>query len=110
MNKKNSRRFERERKTINAMIKIYCRKLHKTKVLCKTCNELSEYALKRLDYCPFITFKPTCLKCPVHCYNSEMRERVREVMRFSGPRMPLRHPYLTIMHYIDSSNSHKAKK
>jgi hypothetical protein len=30
-----------------------------------------------------------------------MRDRVKEVMRFSGPRMLLRHPILAIRHLLD---------
>ena len=30
-----------------------------------------------------------------------MKEEVRKVMRYSGPRMMLRHPLLTIFHLID---------
>jgi len=30
-----------------------------------------------------------------------MREKVREVMRYSGPRMILRHPWLALMHVVD---------
>jgi len=37
----------------------------------------------------------------VHCYNAEMRERVRVMMRWSGPRMLLRHPVIAILHMID---------
>jgi hypothetical protein len=30
-----------------------------------------------------------------------MRERVREVMRYAGPRMLLHHPWLAICHLVD---------
>jgi hypothetical protein len=30
-----------------------------------------------------------------------MRERIREVMRYSGPRMLLSHPLMAIRHLID---------
>ena len=55
----------------------------------------------RLDKCPFLEGKTTCANCPVHCYKSDMREKVREVMRYSGPRMTLRHPILAVFHLID---------
>ena len=38
--------------------------------------------------------KPTCANCKVHCYSEAMRERVRDVMRYAGPRMLWRHPVL----------------
>jgi hypothetical protein len=38
-----------------------------------------------------------------------MRERIREVMRYAGPRMPLRHPILSIFHFIDGKRPAPAK-
>lgn len=96
------RRVAREWKTIQAMIRIYCRSLHGNRAaLCVECEELRLYAERRLEKCPFADEKPTCVKCPVHCYEAAMRERVRQVMRYSGPRMLLRHPILAIRHLRD---------
>ena len=95
-------RISRERRTIEAMIRLYCRDIHKTKSgLCPECRELAGYANEKLDYCPFQEDKPICNRCPVHCYSSEMRKRVKEVMRYAGPRMIRRHPVLAIRHIID---------
>jgi hypothetical protein len=69
--------------------------------LCTDCVELRQYAFARLEKCRYQDDKPTCAKCPVHCYRPEMREKVRVVMRYSGPRMMLRHPVLAIAHIID---------
>jgi len=41
-----------------------------------------------------------CNLCQVHCYSEAMRARVREVMRYAGPRMPLRHPWLALRHLL----------
>lgn len=60
--------------------------------LCGECRELLEYSLARLDHCKFGNAKTKCHKCPVHCYRPDMREKIRTVMRFSGPRMLLYHP------------------
>ena len=99
--KTESRRIKLEQKTINKMINIYCRRVHKSSgKLCEECNRLNEYALERLHYCPFQEDKPVCSECTIHCYKSDMREKVREVMRYSGPRMIYKHPYLAIMHLI----------
>jgi len=95
-----SKRIKRERKTIEVMIGLYCRKYHK-KHLCDDCRELRQYALARLLNCPFENDKPVCVNCKVHCYKPDMRERIRNVMRFSGPRMLLLHPYLAVMHLFD---------
>ncbi len=85
------------------MIKLYCRVRHGTAWgFCGECGPLLEYAQKRLDKCPFQEGKPVCSHCAVHCYQAEMREKIREVMRFSGPRLIWRHPWLSIMHLIDT--------
>ncbi len=60
------------------------------------------YAEKRLALCPFGADKPTCGKCTVHCYKPALRERVRRIMRFSGPRMLWHHPLMAICHLLDS--------
>lgn len=88
-----------EFKTVSAMIEIYCRHHHgMIKGLCPECCELKEYAETKLDRCVFGQEKPTCNTCPVHCYKPEPKERMRAVMRFSGPRMLLKHPLLAIRH------------
>ena len=101
-NIKENRRIRRERITVEKMIKLYCIKNHFTeKDLCDECRELRDYARERLAKCPFKEDKPVCTNCKVHCYKPEMRERVREVMRFSGPRMIFRHPYLAVRHLFN---------
>jgi len=95
-------RLEREKATIKAMIGIYCTDVHRRQhILCMDCSRLYEYAVQRLDKCPFGDTKPTCVNCLVHCYQPAMRERVKFVMRYAGPRMLLRHPILAIFHLID---------
>jgi predicted amidophosphoribosyltransferase len=97
-------RIKRERRTVAAMIALYCRDHHRSEdALCSECSELLAYADERLDRCPFGERKTTCAKCPVHCYRPAMREKIRAVMRYAGPRMLLRHPLLAIRHLIDSS-------
>lgn len=96
-----SRRLSREYKTIEAMVRIFCNDRHQGGGrLCESCEELRAYAHYRLEKCPFGSEKPTCVNCKVHCYQAAMRERVREVMRYSGPKMVLRHPYLALMHIL----------
>lgn len=97
-----NRRMARESRTIETMIGMYCRGQHGDKrVLCKDCQDLLEYARQRLSKCPFQDNKPTCAKCSVHCYNPEMRESVRMVMRYAGPRMSYRHPVQALLHFLD---------
>ena len=94
---KNSR-IEEEKKVVEQMIRLYCHKKEGNGELCQNCHELLDYAHSRLDRCRYGEEKPTCKKCPVHCYRPEMKERVRAVMRWSGPRMMLYHPVAAIKH------------
>ena len=99
------RRFSRrarEAKTLDAMIRMHCMHHHGSGPLCTECEALSGYARRRLERCVFGDAKPTCANCVVHCYRGDMRERVREVMRWAGPRMLLRHPVLAVWHLADS--------
>jgi hypothetical protein len=103
-------RLVRELKTVRAMIRIYCKAHHRSSDLCEHCAELLEYAERRLSNCPFQEQKPTCGKCTVHCYKPEMRKKIIEVMRFSGPRMMLHHPILAIAHLSDEKRSVKPEE
>src|SRR5512145_1955163 len=95
-------RLRRERKTIQAMIKLYCHDQHGSQdALCESCTALDVYAMSRLDRCPYTPNKPTCVNCPTHCYKPDMREQIRVVMRYAGPRMLTKHPALAILHLID---------
>jgi predicted amidophosphoribosyltransferase len=95
-------RMAREEKTFLAMVNIYCSLKHGTSdLLCSSCEELMEYAMNHLANCPFQENKTTCAKCPVHCYKPVIRDKVRDIMRFSGPRMIYRHPVLALLHFAD---------
>ena len=92
----------RERVTYQAMLDLYCHDNHGTQTaLCDDCSNLLAYAMQRLDKCPYQEGKTTCANCPIHCYQEEKRERTREVMRYAGPRMLLKHPYLALAHLVD---------
>ena len=93
---------QREKKVVSLMITLYCRKNHGGESLCPECAALRDYAMLRSDKCPFMETKTFCSNCRVHCYKKEMREKIREDMRFSGPRMILYHPVLAIRHVIES--------
>ena len=69
--------------------------------LCPQCQALLDYAHKRLEHCKFGEDKPSCTRCPVHCYKPAMREQIRQVMRYSGPRMLLHDPIMAIRHLWD---------
>jgi len=99
----NTRHLGRERLTIEKMVGIYCADHHRQvgRTLCAGCREFLDYAARRLDKCPYGDDKPTCSNCPVHCYKPTQREQARQIMRYAGPRMLLRHPWLAITHQLD---------
>ena len=93
---------EREKELVSQMIALYCRRKHGGKALCPDCAALDSYARQRSDKCPFMETKTFCSNCRVHCYRPEMRERIRAVMRFSGPRMIFHHPVIALRHVIET--------
>lgn len=96
--------MEKEKKTLRTMIELYCRKNHNSRELCDDCDELNSYAIEKLEACPHGSEKTACSKCLTHCYKPEMRERIRVVMRFSGPRMILNHPVMAVEHLLKSTD------
>ncbi len=121
-------RLKREIQTLTVMITLYCQRHHgggkNGKDHCPECEPLLNYALARIDHCPYCRQKvkrgaenlpsgegndhpgdyqdkPPCNLCPIHCYRPEMRERIRQVMRWAGPRMIWRHPLLAWFHLRD---------
>lgn len=93
-------RIDEEKRVVELMIRLYCRKKEGNAELCRDCSELLEYARQRLSRCRFGVGKPTCRKCPVHCYRPDRREQVRAIMRWAGPRMPLFHPVAALRHLL----------
>jgi len=95
-------KIEKENNVVSKMIGLYCEKKHGSEHgnLCEDCANLKEYSHHRLDYCRYGEDKPSCRKCETHCYNPEMRNRIRLVMRFSGPRLALRAPVDWIRHHL----------
>lgn len=93
---------------ISLMIRLYCHSKHKTRhALCCDCAALEEYARLRSDKCPFMETKTFCSNCKVHCYKPDMKEKIRQVMRFSGPRMLLYHPVAAVRHVMAEKSEKK---
>ena len=93
-----------EKLLVSEMIALYCRKQHDTPkgTLCPECRQLHDYALARIEKCPFMETKTFCSACKVHCYKPEMRQQMRAVMRYAGPRMLLSHPALVLRHMAET--------
>ncbi len=79
-----------------------------TPVVCAECAELLSYAEQRRALCPKDP-KPFCSACDTHCYKPAMRELMRDVMRYAGPRSIL-HGYAIqgFRHLIESRKARKA--
>lgn len=55
-------------------------------LLCDECRRLLLHAVSKRAICPYDP-KPSCKKCDTHCYAPGYREKIREVMRYSGMRL-----------------------
>jgi hypothetical protein len=98
-------RLHREFVTMQRMVEIYCADHHVAGggMLCPDCDQFLTYAEKRLEKCPYGPSKPTCARCPVHCYKPEPRALASRVMKYSGPRMAWKHPWLSLVHFLDKA-------
>jgi len=110
-------RIEIEKETITQMIVIYCKGHHKEEwkkkkrelqmnensyrkncCLCEQCFELHEYSMERLANCKFANEKKFCSQCTIKCYHPKYKDKIKEVMKYSGPRILSHHPVLVIKH------------
>jgi len=98
-------RLRREYRTMECMVEIWCADHHddgaRQGATCEDCRAFLSYAERRLEKCPYGEAKPTCAKCPIHCYKRAQREHARVIMAYAGPRMTYRHPWLALMHLVD---------
>lgn len=101
-----------EKKIVAQMVTIYChgKRHERTGTLCEDCQKLLEYANTRIEHCPFMESKTFCAHCKVHCYKPAMREQIRQVMAYAGPRMLLHHPAMTIYHALTGLQGRLLKK
>lgn len=105
-----ARRREREKRVISQMVCIFCAGNHGASArtetafcgerLCPACKELDEYAVERTQRCRKMGAKTSCEECGNHCYAPQMRECIRAVMRYAGPRMITRHPVAAVRHLL----------
>lgn len=90
---------EKEKQNVEFMVKLYCKKKHKCKKqLCADCQALLDYSKLRTSKCPHMQTKTFCAFCKTPCYKPDMKQKMREVMRFSGPRTIFYHPISAIKH------------
>ncbi|MFC1537439.1 nitrous oxide-stimulated promoter family protein [Gemmatimonadota bacterium] len=76
---------DKEYSVLQKFVEVYCRAQHgkNGNIPCAGCDDLLAYAGTRLEKCPYDP-KPKCKDCETHCYKPEYRNKIREVMRFSG--------------------------
>lgn len=94
-----SEQMQAEIELATRMVRLYCRE-HHGEALCGECATLLDYMAARLAHCPYGDDKPTCRKCPIHCYRPAERDRMRAVMRFAGPRLLLRGDLGALKHLL----------
>ena len=96
------KKWEKEKELIPVMIRMYCKGNHPEgrSENCEKCMALTEYALFRLEKCPFKKDKHFCSFCSIHCYKPEYRDEIKKVMKYSGPRMLTSHPVFAISHVV----------
>lgn len=94
---------ELESTVVTELIALYCQHKHgklskDEQALCSSCRELNAYAQERISHCPFMETKTFCSNCKVHCYETQKREEIRQVMRYAGPRLLLKRPLMVLHH------------
>lgn len=98
--------------TLRNLFGIYCRKNHAPEkgVLCSSCQSELKYAVHKTKICTEKDMGKTCSECRVHCFEPEHREKIREIMRFSGPRLMWSHPLLSMRYVFIKLHSHRINK
>ncbi len=66
---------------------------------CAECADFLCYAIERRLGCP-LEPKPSCKHCQVHCYRAGHRDKVREIMRYSGKALIRRGRLDLLWHYL----------
>lgn len=73
-----------------------------TETVCHECALLLDHGIKKRALCPMDP-KPACKSCRIHCYTAEYRQKIREIMAYSGKRMILRGRIDYLWHYFIKS-------
>ena len=89
------------------MIRYFCKAKHRKRKLCASCSGLFQYITARIEECHLDEKTSSCFMCPDYCYNLEMRGKIKEVMRFSAPRILIRHPILIFKHLRHLQKLHR---
>ena len=99
-------RLERERRTMAALLRIYCHERHSGgQALCAACAGLQRYTAERMVHCVLQREKPTCVTCAFRCYAPPQQLQIWTVMRNASPRLFWRHPLLAFWLYFDTRHT-----
>ena len=103
MDHKIKTKISRKKSIVSLMINLYCKKRHNaSNPPCDSCDELIGYSHRKIEKCPNIEANTSCVNCNIKCYNQSMQEKIKKVMKYSGPRMIFHHPIAAIKHLIRS--------
>ncbi len=108
----NTIRRERKHEIAEKMIITYCKGNHDGQAetgLCAQCKDLCEYSKFRTSKCPHIEKTLFCVNCPTPCYKPDMKEAMRVMMKYSGPRFFLRHPIIVLDHVFYDFKTRRKK-
>ncbi|MCU0724724.1 MAG: nitrous oxide-stimulated promoter family protein [Planctomycetes bacterium] len=114
------RQIGKDLRVLGLFVETYCRKHHRDvpreafrmgaldlsptglgrREVCAECRKLLSHAVAKRARCP-LEPKPSCRLCPVHCYAPVYRQRIREVMKFSGRHLILRGRLHLLLHFLE---------
>jgi hypothetical protein len=109
-----SRHQKKDIRLIGKFVEVYCAAQHHgagqlpvtlpaclgERTLCPECSLFLEYAINKRMKCPLEAEKPTCKHCRIHCYDKPRREKIREIMSYSGRKLMMRGRLDYIWHYF----------
>ena len=100
-------KVEKDIRILEKFIQVYCDTKHKdfekTIVnnldLCEECFETLNYSILRREFCS-LNPKPSCKNCDIHCYKPDQRQKIKNIMRYSGMHMIKRGRLDWLIHYF----------
>lgn len=96
----NAKQSARDLKTLEAIGRIFCNAHHPDADrdeagLCPACRNTIDATFARTATCPNHQ-RSNCEDCAVKCQRGDAQARIKEIMRYSAPRMLFRHPLMTL--------------
>ncbi len=109
-----SKQQKKDIRLIGKFVEVYCSGKHGTlerqpfklpaglgeRRVCSECAAFMEYAVTKRIKCPLEAEKPSCKHCRIHCYGRVQREKVREIMSYSGRKLMMQGRLDYVWHYF----------